>query len=197
MPLHELSRAHHPRHLSSHPELDALKALGVEVCGERALPSRREFDLDVMRRWAPHVSVAVVTPDGRFQFRLFGTELAHVYGRDLTGCFLEVDANDLWLVVLLHYPDGPDGRRFCADLSARSGIPSQPPVLPSFANSHVPSSWRADYSALTCIVRGPGWSPLCFDTAAVGHAVLITEWPSIVIGSAFGPLSAPSIDPTP
>jgi hypothetical protein len=92
--------------LSSHSELDALKALWVEVCGERALPNRRDFDLDVMKRWAPHVSVAVVTPDGRFQFRLFGTELANVYGRDLTGCFLdELTPDDLWLVVILHYQE--------------------------------------------------------------------------------------------
>jgi hypothetical protein len=30
-----------------------------------------------------------VTPNGRFQFRLFGTELARVFGRDLIGRFLD------------------------------------------------------------------------------------------------------------
>lgn len=104
MPLHELPFAHHPEHLTSNPELDALKALWVEVCGERTLPQRREFDLDVMKRWAAHISIAVVAPEGRFQFRLFGTELANVYGRDLTGSYLdELTPTDLWSVVIMHY----------------------------------------------------------------------------------------------
>ncbi len=150
MPLHELPLAHHPRHLSSHPELDALQALWVEVCGERALPSRQEFDLDVMKRWAPHLSVAVVTPDGRFQFRLFGTELAHVYGRDLTGCFLdELTPNDLWLVVILHYQDVVRTQRpLFAPISVSNGrwyTEVSRLLLPLSANSHVNFIMAADY----------------------------------------------------
>ncbi len=104
LPSHLLPPTGAPPHLASHPELDALKALWVEVSGRRTLPGRRDFDLDVMKRWAPHLSIAVVTPDGRFQFRLFGTRLADVYGRDLTGCFLdELTPKDLWSVVILHY----------------------------------------------------------------------------------------------
>jgi hypothetical protein len=46
----------------------------------------------------------LVLPDGRFQFRLFGTDLSNVYGRDLTGCFLdELTPHDLWTVVTEHY----------------------------------------------------------------------------------------------
>lgn len=59
-----------------------------------------------MTRWATHHSIAVVLPDGRFQFRLFGSELSNVYGRDLTGCFLdELTPLDLWAVVIEHYRD--------------------------------------------------------------------------------------------
>jgi len=104
MPLYPLAITDYPQHLTSHPELDALKSLWLEVCGSRALPSRKEFDLHIMKRWASHLSIAVVTPKGRFQFRLFGTELANVYGRDLTGRFLdELTPHDLWSVVLQHY----------------------------------------------------------------------------------------------
>lgn len=104
MPLLELRHAYQPKHLRSHPELNALHGLWLEICGARALPNRRDFDLRIMRRWAPHVSVAVVTQDDRFQFRLFGTALTEVYGRDLTGSFLdELTPHDLWSVVIMHY----------------------------------------------------------------------------------------------
>jgi PAS domain S-box-containing protein len=150
MPLHELRLGQHPRHLPSHPELDALKALWVEVCGERALPNRRDFDLDVMKRWAAHVSIAVVTPDGRFQFRLFGTELANVYGRDLTGCFLdELTPNDLWLVVILHYQEVVRTRQpLFAPISISNGrwyTEVSRLLLPLSANSHVNFIMSADY----------------------------------------------------
>ncbi len=45
-------------------------------------------------------------PTGRFQFRLFGSDLAFVYGQDLTGRFLdELSPKDLWAVVILHYQE--------------------------------------------------------------------------------------------
>lgn len=150
MPLHELRPGHHPRHLQSHPELDALKELWIEVCGERALPSRRDFDLGVMKGWAPHVSIAVVTPEGRFQFRLFGTELAKVYGRDLTGCFLdELTPNDLWLVVILHYQEVVRTRQpLFAPISISNGrwyTEVSRLLLPLSTDSHVNFIMSADY----------------------------------------------------
>lgn len=103
MPLFPLPTTDYPQHLTSHPELGALEALWVEVCGRRALSSRGDIDLSVMKRWAFHLSIAVVTHKGRFQFRLFGTELINVYGRDLTGRFLdELTPHDLRSVVILH-----------------------------------------------------------------------------------------------
>ena len=104
MPLREFPGGQLPKHLPSHPELDALQALWTSLRGKRSLPERADFDLRTVRRWATHLSVATVTPEGRFQFRLFGTELARVYGRDLTGRFLdELVPRDLWSVITLHY----------------------------------------------------------------------------------------------
>lgn len=104
MPLREYPLGQMPRHLDSRPDLDDLEALWHKICGGRVLPARDDFSLDVVLRWAPHLSVATVTPGERFQFRLFGTELARVYGRDLTGSFLdELTPADLWSVVIMHY----------------------------------------------------------------------------------------------
>jgi hypothetical protein len=104
MPLREYPSLLVPPHLTSHPELDALKGLWTTACGDRALPRRGDFDLDAVKRWAAQLSIATVTPDGRFKFRLFGTELARLYGRDLTGCILDdLAPKDLWSVVIMHY----------------------------------------------------------------------------------------------
>jgi PAS domain S-box-containing protein len=104
MPLREYPSAKMPQHLPSHPELDALKKLWTTLRGDRALPNRSEFDLGAVKRWATQLSVVTVTPDDRFQFRLFGTELTRIYGRDLTGCILDdLTPKDLWSVVIMHY----------------------------------------------------------------------------------------------
>ncbi|MFT7573361.1 MAG: PAS domain S-box-containing protein [Paracoccaceae bacterium] len=78
MPLLEFPYGDLPEHLPSHPELDALLALWNEIRDLREVPDRADFTLDIMTRWASHLSIALVLPDGRFQFRLFGTELANV-----------------------------------------------------------------------------------------------------------------------
>jgi PAS domain S-box-containing protein len=106
VPLRELPAGVIPTHLSSHPDLDAVRALWMETRGNRALPRRAEFDLITMLRWAPHLSVVTVMPRGRLQYRLFGTDLARVYGQDLTGHFLdELTPKDLWSVVTAHYQE--------------------------------------------------------------------------------------------
>jgi PAS domain S-box-containing protein len=104
MPLREYPDGQPPRHLRSHPELDALRAVWTERRGTRTLPLRMDFDLGTVKRWATNLSVATVAPNGRFQFRLFGSELTRVYGRDLTGRFLdELAPKDLWSVIIMHY----------------------------------------------------------------------------------------------
>lgn len=106
MPLEEFPPGLQPQHLDSHPELDAVQAIWTEKRGDRPLPLRAEFSLALMSHWATHLSVATVMPEGRFQFRLFGSELARVYGQDLTGRFLdELTPRDLWSVIVLHYQE--------------------------------------------------------------------------------------------
>jgi PAS domain S-box-containing protein len=105
MPLREYPSARTPEHLRSRPELDALRALWTTIRGgRREIPQRSEFDLGTVMQWVPHLSIATATPDGRFQFRLFGTELTRLYGRNLTGSVLDdLTPNDLWSVVIMHY----------------------------------------------------------------------------------------------
>jgi len=106
MPLKEFPTGDLPKHLVSHAELEDLRALWTRLRRDRPLPQRADFDLATMNRWASHLSVATVMPGGRFQFRLFGTELARVYGQDLTGRFLdELTPRDLWSVIILHYQE--------------------------------------------------------------------------------------------
>lgn len=106
MPLKEFPHGSRPAHLVSHPALDELQTLWQNLRADRGLPLRSDFDLETVRQWAPHLSIATVMRTGRFQFRLFGTELARVYGQDLTGNFLdELTPRDLWSVILLHYQE--------------------------------------------------------------------------------------------
>ena len=140
MPLHELSPNRHPCHLASHPELEALKALWLDVSGERALPCREDFSLDIMKRWAPQISVAVVMPEERFQFRLSGTALAQVYGRDLTGSFLdELTPQDLWSVIIQHY---------------REVVRTRQPLYAPFSVSN--GRWYTEVSRLLLPLSGNG-----------------------------------------
>jgi hypothetical protein len=74
MPPREYRFARMPERLPSHPELDDLRELWTTTHGKRTLPRRSEFDLGTVKRRASHVSIATVSPDGRFQFRLFGIE---------------------------------------------------------------------------------------------------------------------------
>jgi PAS domain S-box-containing protein len=104
MPLKEFPSGQLPNHLPSHPELIALRDLWISMSADHRPPRRTRFDLEVVKRWASHLSIAAVLPGGRFHFRLYGTELERVYGRDLTHCYLdELSPADLWSVIILHY----------------------------------------------------------------------------------------------
>jgi hypothetical protein len=104
MPLKEMYSGELPPHLSSHPELTALRDLWVGLAIGGEVPRRATLDLRATKRWASHLSIAAALPTSRFQFTLFGTELARTYGRDLTNCFLdELSPANLWSVVILHY----------------------------------------------------------------------------------------------
>ena len=105
MPLTQFGVGTLPTLLLSHLELDALLALWTRLRGDKPLPQRSDFDLTTVKRWASHLSIATVMPTGRFQYRLFGTDLTRVYG-DLTGKFLdELTPKDLWSRVLFCYQE--------------------------------------------------------------------------------------------
>ena len=58
-------------------------------CAEGRLPARADIDPVALAYILPNLFImdvhAAEEPDKRFRFRLFGTELARVHGRDLTG----------------------------------------------------------------------------------------------------------------
>ena len=142
-----------PEHLPSHPELDALRELWDEVRSTKALPNRADFTLDVLARWVAHISIAVVLPDGRFQFRLFGSELSNVYGRDLTGCFLdELTPHDLWTVVTEDYREVVSiGEPLFAPISVSKGrwfSEVSRLLLPLSGNGKVRFVMAADYQRI-------------------------------------------------
>jgi PAS domain S-box-containing protein len=106
MPLKEFPRGDLPSHLVSRPELDEIRAIWTELRGNGPLPPRSGFTLRIVAKWAAHLSIATTTLNGRYRFSLFGSELARVYGQDLTGRFLdELTPRDLWSVITLHYDE--------------------------------------------------------------------------------------------
>jgi hypothetical protein len=116
MPLLEFRDGKLPKHLTSNPETDALQTLWQQKRQNGRLPARSDFSLCSVRRWVPHLSIAAVLPDDRFQFTLFGTDLANVYGHDLTGALLdELTPSDIWTVVIQHYREVVQSRQplFC------------------------------------------------------------------------------------
>jgi hypothetical protein len=89
-------------------------------------------------------------PGGRFQFRLFGTRLTDVYGRDLTGSFLdELTPHDLWSVVIQHYREVVKTRQpIFAPISVSNGkwyTEVSRLLLPLSGNGEVNFVMGADY----------------------------------------------------
>ena len=68
------------------PEQRDVFAYWLSCCGDRAMPSRADFQPQGIRRHLSLVSLYDVTGDERkFQVRLAGTGLREIYQRDLTG----------------------------------------------------------------------------------------------------------------
>lgn len=74
----------------SGPYLRDLFDYWVHLRGERQMPLRSDVDpVDVPRPILPYLYILVRDDDGGFRFRLVGTRLASVFGRDVTGKRLE------------------------------------------------------------------------------------------------------------
>jgi hypothetical protein len=69
-----------------HPKLQALHAFWDQMRGERALPTRDAFPFEALRIWLGHIAIVeVLREPAQFRFRLFGTRLVELAGKDLTG----------------------------------------------------------------------------------------------------------------
>jgi len=66
-----------------------LHALWETKRGDRSAPSRHAFDVLELRPWLGFIClVDVLAQGGDFRYRIFGTRIANVIGRELTGRYL-------------------------------------------------------------------------------------------------------------
>ncbi|NKB57712.1 MAG: PAS domain-containing protein [Alphaproteobacteria bacterium] len=73
-----------------HAKLLALYAYWNKICGGRDMPSRSNFDPVDIPHLLPNLILIDVERDPlRFRIRLYGTAIAGLRGRDLTGCYLD------------------------------------------------------------------------------------------------------------
>lgn len=77
-----------------HPEAIALHRYWLEKRGGRAFPDRSDISPSDFSRLLPHMTIVEVLDGGRdFRFRLYGSALAAMTGRDRTGeYFSKLDA---------------------------------------------------------------------------------------------------------
>ena len=68
-----------------HARLGLLHSLWDERRGGRKMPARADFDAIEFRPWMGHLILIEVGPGPEFRYRVYGSALAEVFGRDLTG----------------------------------------------------------------------------------------------------------------
>ncbi len=74
----------------SAPELYEMLDIWKEMCGERALPRRSAMSPLVLKDHLGWIVIAKVRHDPlSFQFTLYGTKIAEIVKRDVTGMYLE------------------------------------------------------------------------------------------------------------
>ena len=71
------------------PRLLELYTYWRRVAGERPLPRRKDLDPAAIPRLLPHVMLVDAPPDGRYRYRLIGTENVREHGFDATGRYLD------------------------------------------------------------------------------------------------------------
>jgi len=75
--------------LVSDPEAEAIQSfaeLWHSKCGDDSLPARSDFPAEELRPWMGNLILMDVVDDGRdFRYRLVGTDIVRIVGRDLTG----------------------------------------------------------------------------------------------------------------
>lgn len=78
---------HDDSHLAAitHPRLRELLTLWNTKRGARQAPQRDDFSHEGLRPWFGHLMILDCLASGEFRYRLYGTELTHLFGFDLTG----------------------------------------------------------------------------------------------------------------
>jgi hypothetical protein len=72
--------------ISDNPRFQDLVAYWQAICGERALPLRRDIDPLQLKQHLGSLNIIECLPGlGDFRYRLIGTNIVAAYGRDSTG----------------------------------------------------------------------------------------------------------------
>lgn len=69
--------------LEPYPPLSRLLNLWQARAGDRRMPTRRELDALALRDWIGSVHLVEVVGEGRYRYRIFGTNISQLFGRDL------------------------------------------------------------------------------------------------------------------
>lgn len=69
--------------------LEAAYRYWRQKAGERRMPCRADIDPIEIPKLLPHVMLVDVLPEGRYRYRLIGTENARAHGINATGRFLD------------------------------------------------------------------------------------------------------------
>lgn len=68
-----------------YPELETLLAFWERLRGQRSIPSRRDLDISALKPWLGHLMLLDALGNGRFRYRVYGSNVAALFGRDLQG----------------------------------------------------------------------------------------------------------------
>jgi len=69
--------------LQPYPPLVRLLKLWEERAGDRAMPARHDLDTLTLRDWLGYMHLVDVTDEGQYHYRIFGTSIGRLFGRDL------------------------------------------------------------------------------------------------------------------
>lgn len=69
--------------LEPYPPLARLLELWEARAGNRAMPARQDLDTLTLRDWLGHIHLVEVTGGGQYHYRIYGTSISRLFGRDL------------------------------------------------------------------------------------------------------------------
>jgi hypothetical protein len=72
------------------PRLLALYGYWLGKCAGRRLPARADLRPEEMRPWLGNLMLIDVSPDGSYQYRLYGTRFVEQFGVEMTGKTIDI-----------------------------------------------------------------------------------------------------------